>query len=71
MRQVLVIIFDLEKDRRTVDLERARIMLFVWVIGMAKIVKGRDGLDDALDSFFAKGSNAWRDDGMASGQALT
>jgi hypothetical protein len=46
-------------------------MLFVWVIGMAKIVIRRDGLEDAFDSFLAKCSNACRDDGMATGQALT
>ena len=65
MRQVLVEIIDLEKDRLTVDLERARIMLFVWVIGMVKVVKGRDGLEDAFDSLLAQGSDARRHDGKA------
>jgi hypothetical protein len=46
-------------------------MLFVWVIGVAKIVIHRDGFDDALDSLLAKRGDAWRDDGKAAEQVLT
>jgi hypothetical protein len=46
-------------------------MFFVWVIGVAKIVKHRDGFDDALDSCLAKRSDAWCDDGKAAEQVLT
>jgi len=42
----------------------------VWVIGVAKIVIHRDGLDDALDSLLAKRSDAWRDNGEAAEQVL-
>jgi hypothetical protein len=52
--QVLVVIIDLEKDRLSVGLERPKIMLFVWVIGVTKIVIHRDGFDDALNSLLAK-----------------
>ena len=70
VRQVLVVIIDLEKDRPTVSLERPKIMFFVWVIGVAKIVIHRDGFDDAVDSLLAKRSDAWRDDGEAAEQVL-
>ena len=53
-RQVLVVIIDLEKDRLSVGLERPKIMFFVWVIGVTKIVIHRDGFDDALNSLLAK-----------------
>ena len=46
-------------------------MLFVWVVGVTKIVIHRDSLDDALDSLLAKRSDAWRDDGKAAEQVLT
>ena len=52
--QVLVVIIDLEKDRLSVGFERPKIMLFVWVIGVTKIVIHRDGFDDALNSLLAK-----------------
>ena len=71
VRQVLVEVVDLEKDRLSVGFERPKIMFFVWVIGVAKIVIHRDGFDDALDSLLAKRSDAWRDDGEAAEQVLT
>ena len=59
VRQGLIKIVNLEKDRRSVGFERPKIMLFVWVVGVAKIVIHRDGFDDALDSLLAKRSDAW------------
>jgi hypothetical protein len=70
VRQGLVEIIDLEKDRLTFGLERPKIMLFVWVIGVAEVVIHRDSLDDALDSLLAKRSDAWRDDGHTAEQVL-
>jgi hypothetical protein len=46
-------------------------MLFVWVVGVTKIVIHRDGLDDAVDSLLAKRSDAGRDDGKAADQLVT
>ena len=71
VRHAFVEVIDLEKDRLPPDLERPKIMLFVWVVGVAKIVIHRDGFDDALDSLLAKRSNAGRDDGEAAEQVLT
>jgi hypothetical protein len=45
-------------------------MLFVWVIDVTKIVKHRDGFDDAVDSLLAKRSDAWRDNGEAAEQGI-
>jgi hypothetical protein len=71
IRQGLIEVIDLEKDLLTFGLERPKIMLFVWVVGVAKIVIHRDGFDDALNSLLAKRSDAWRDDGEAAEQVLT
>ena len=71
VRQGRIEIIDLEKDRLSVGFERPKIMFFVWVIGVTKIVKDRDGFDDALNSLLAKRSDAWRDDGKAAEQVLT
>ena len=43
-------IIDLEKDRVAIGFERAKVMFFVWIVGVAKIVIDFDGLDDASDS---------------------
>jgi hypothetical protein len=42
----------------TISLERSKIMLFVGIIGLAKIVVDGDGLDDVLHRIFAKGRHA-------------
>jgi hypothetical protein len=39
-------IIDLEKDRVSIGFERAKVMLFVRVVGMAKAVVYFDGADD-------------------------
>jgi hypothetical protein len=43
-------VVDLEKDRVAVGFERAKVMFFVWVVGVAKVVVHFDCLDDARDS---------------------
>jgi hypothetical protein len=45
--ECLVVVVDLEKYRLAIDLERPKIVFFVWVIGVAEIVVHRDGFDDA------------------------
>jgi hypothetical protein len=45
----LVEIIDLEKDHPAVDFKRAKIVLFVRVVGATEIVVDRDGLDDPCD----------------------
>ena len=42
---------DLEKDRVALGFERAKVMFFVWIVGVAKVVEDFDGLDDARDGF--------------------
>ena len=53
-----IVIIDLEKDRVAIGFERAKVMFFVWIVGVAKVVVDFDGLDDARDCFGAKRSNA-------------
>ena len=71
VRQGRIEIIDLEKDRLAVGLERPKIMLFVGVVGVAKIVIYRDGLDDALNGFLAKGSDTGCHYRKAAEQVLT
>jgi hypothetical protein len=52
--QVAIEIIDLEKDRMAFSLERAKVMLFMRVVGMAEIVEHGDGLDDAGHGLLAK-----------------
>ena len=61
-------IIDFEKYLLTFCLERSKIMFFIRIVGVAKIIVDRDGLDDAGDGFLTEGCNAWGDYGMASGQ---
>jgi hypothetical protein len=44
-------IIDLEKDRVAIGFERAKVMFFVWIVGVAKVVVNFDGLDDVRDCF--------------------
>ena len=47
-------IIDLEKDRVAFGLERAKVMLFVGVVRVTKVVETGDGLDDARGGLFAE-----------------
>ncbi len=60
-----IVIIDLEKDRVAVGFERTKIVFFVWVVGVAKVVIDFDSLDDARDGFGAERSDACRHDRMA------
>ena len=55
-----IVIIDLEKDRVALGFERAKIMFFMWIVGVAKVVVDFDRLDDARHCFRAKRSNAHR-----------
>ena len=57
-------IIDLEKDRLAIDLERAKVMFFVRVVGLSKVVVNLDRLDDARDRFRAERRYAWRHEGV-------
>jgi hypothetical protein len=50
--QAAIKIIDLEKDRVAFSLERPKVMLFVRVVGMTKVVEYGDSLDDAGGSLF-------------------
>jgi hypothetical protein len=67
-RQVLVVVVDLEKDPVAVGVERAEVMFFVRIIGVAKVVIDRDSLDNSVHGFCTKGGDARRHDGNAGGQ---
>ena len=56
---------DFKKDRMALDLERAKVMFFVWIVGVAKVVVDFDRLDDARYRFGAERSDARRHDRMA------
>jgi hypothetical protein len=63
-------VVDLEEDRVAVSLERAKIVLFMGVVGVAEVVEHGDGLDDTLDRLLAEGGDAWRHDGDATAKVL-
>jgi hypothetical protein len=63
-------IIDLEKDSFPLDLERSKVVLFVWVVGFAEIIKDRDGLDDPVQGFLTESGDAWGDDGAAAEEVL-
>ena len=69
--RVGVVIIDLEKDRLAIDLERAKVMFFVWIVSVAKVVVDFDRLDDARDRFRAKRSNARRHHRMTLAEILS
>jgi hypothetical protein len=52
--QALVEIVDLEKDPMAVSVERAKVVFFVRVVGVTKVIEHCDGLDDAGDGFDAE-----------------
>ena len=66
-----IVIIDLEKDRVAVGFERAKVMFFVWIVGVAKVVVDFDGLDDARDCFGAERSDARRHDRMTLAEILS
>src|ERR1700722_19371799 len=69
--QAAVKIVDLEKDRVAFGLERAKVMLFVRVVRMTKVVKDGDGFDDARRGLFTEGGYTRGHHGDASCQVLS
>jgi hypothetical protein len=55
--RLILIIIDLEHDRRAVKIERPKIMLAMWIVRGAEIVKRRDGLNQSFDSLSSEGGN--------------
>jgi hypothetical protein len=53
----------------TVSLERSEIMLFVRIVGVAKVVIDLDGLDDARDGFGTERSNSSGHNGLPTATA--
>src|SRR6266550_2480969 len=66
----LLIQVDLEKYLVTIGIERAEVMFFMRVVGVAEIVIDSDGLDDAFDGFLPERSDARCDDCDASKEML-
>src|SRR5260370_38345962 len=54
----LLIQIDFERAPMAVRIERAKVVFFVRVVGVAKVVEHCDGLDDAGDGFGAKSGDA-------------
>ena len=51
--QVLIVIVNFKHDGCAFELERAKVMFPVWIVGSAEIVKGCDNLDQTLDGLLA------------------
>src|ERR1700730_8983336 len=66
----LVVIIDLEKDPVSVRIERAKVVLFVRVVGVTKVVEHCDGLDDPFDGLGAERRHTWCDDRHSAGEML-
>jgi hypothetical protein len=59
-----------EYDGVPIGLERPKVVLFVRVVGVAKVVEYRDGFDDPLDRLGAEGRNPGRHDCDAGREVL-
>jgi len=57
--EALIVVVDLEEHLVAVGIERAKVVLFVRVVGVTKVVKHRDGLDDPGDGFGPKALNRY------------
>jgi hypothetical protein len=55
---VLVVIIDFENDGCAFEIDRAKVVLAVGIIGGAKVVKGRDSIGQAANGFLAEGRDA-------------
>ncbi len=53
-----IIIIDFKKDRCPLCLEASEIMLLMWVVSVAEIIKHGDGLKNPVDSFLTEGGDA-------------
>ena len=56
--QALVVIIDLERDPLSVRVERAKVVLFVRVVGVAEIVVDLDRFDGARNGLLAERRDA-------------
>src|SRR6202048_2486153 len=68
--EALVEVVDLEQDRVAIGIKAAKVVLFVRIGGVAKVVKHRDGLNDPSDGFGAESGNAGRHHCKAFGKIL-
>ena len=69
--EAFVEVVDLEEHPLAVGIERAKVVLFVRVVGVTEIVKDADGLDDPGNRFGAKSRNARGHHRGPSGKILT
>src|ERR1700730_4290780 len=69
--EALVVVVDLEQDRVAIGIEAAKIVLLVGIVGVTKVVKHGDGLDDPGDGFGAEGGDAGGHHCKALGKILT
>src|ERR1700730_12760188 len=56
--EALVEVVNLEEHPAAVGVERAKVVLFVRVVGVTKVIEHRDGLDDPGNGFDAEGGDA-------------
>src|SRR6202048_770321 len=68
--EALVEVVDLEQDRMAIGIKAAKVVLLVGIVGVAKVVKHRDGLNDPSDGFGAESGNAGRHHCKAFGKIL-
>jgi hypothetical protein len=55
-----VVVVDLEKDCVAINVERAKVVLFVWIVGITEIVVNGDGLENPRDDLITESGNARR-----------
>jgi hypothetical protein len=53
-----------------VPIERTKVVLAMWIVGGAEIVKSRDGLNQPLDGVRSEGGNAGRHHRAAAKEVL-
>ena len=65
-REAVVVVIDFKEDRFTLGLEVTKVMFFMRVVGVTKVVVDRDGLDDSCNGLRSESGDTRRHDGDAS-----
>jgi len=66
--EVAAEVIDLEEDRLAFGLKRSKVMFFMRVVGVTKVVEHRDRFDDAFDGFWSECRKSWCHHGQAASQ---
>ena len=69
--QVLVVVIDLEKDCSPLGFECAKVVFFVWIVGVTEVIKDGYCLNDAFDCLLAECSDTGCHNCKSAEQVLT